>query len=110
MKNALAKSNLSSKELMILQSEVEKKSPSKVVAYLLWWFLGTLAVHRFYLKNTGYAVCMLIFGICTLFICNLIDVFFISKALKKRQDEIEWEIMEDLGYAYRNEATAIVEN
>ena len=26
---------------------------SMIIAYLLWWFLGTLGVHRFYLGKTG---------------------------------------------------------
>ena len=38
--------------------DAQKKSV--LVAYLLWWFLGSLGAHRFYLGRTGSAVAMLV--------------------------------------------------
>ena len=38
--------------------DAQKKSV--LVAYLLWWFLGSFGAHRFYLGKTGSAVAMLI--------------------------------------------------
>jgi TM2 domain-containing membrane protein YozV len=38
--------------------DAQKKSV--LVAYLLWWFLGSLGAHRFYLGKTGSAVAMLV--------------------------------------------------
>ena len=49
MNTTLAQSqrHLSIDELLIY----EKTKRSEVVAYLLWWFLGVLGVHQFYLGN-----------------------------------------------------------
>ena len=44
---------------------------SILVAYLLWFFLGSLGIHRFYLGRTGTAITQLIMavlGVATLFI------------------------------------------
>ena len=38
--------------------EANKKTP--LVAYLLWFFLGMLGAHNFYLKRTGVAVAQLL--------------------------------------------------
>ncbi len=42
----------------IMAYDAQKKSV--LVAYLLWWFLGSLGAHRFYLGKTGSAVTMLV--------------------------------------------------
>ena len=44
--------------LHALQYEATRKSVG--IAYLLWFFFGTLGGHRFYMKKTGSAVTMLI--------------------------------------------------
>jgi len=38
--------------------DAQKKSV--LVAYLLWWFFGSLGAHRFYLGKTASAVTMLV--------------------------------------------------
>lgn len=43
---------------VLMEYDIRRKS--MVLAYLLWWFLGTLGAHRFYLGRTGSAVAMLI--------------------------------------------------
>ncbi len=78
---------------MMVSSEMNNKQKSKGIGYALWFFLGTFAGHRFYSGNTGYAVCMLLFGWCTLFIWNLLDVFFIGKAIERKNEEIEIQII-----------------
>ena len=42
----------------IMRYDANKKSVG--VAYVLWFFFGSLGAHRFYLKQTGTAVAMLI--------------------------------------------------
>ena len=55
---------------------------SKVIAYLLWGFLGIFSAHRFYLKKyetaVFYLVTFQIFGLGWLF-----DVFFIGEMVEK---------------------------
>jgi len=45
----------------MMRYDANKRSP--VVAYLLWFFLGYLGVHRFYLKHTGSGAAMLALSI-----------------------------------------------
>jgi TM2 domain-containing membrane protein YozV len=49
---------LSSDARAMMLFEANKKTP--VVAYLLWFFLGMLGAHNFYLRRTGVAIAQLI--------------------------------------------------
>lgn len=77
---------------------VNVEGKSVVVAYLLWWFLGGLGLHRFYLRHPKTAITqllMLIIGIVTAFI---IVGYFILAALA-----IWWLIDAFLTYQYVEE-------
>jgi TM2 domain-containing membrane protein YozV len=53
----------------MMMYDAQKKSVG--VAYLLWFFLGTLGGHRFYVGRTGTAVAQLLLtiaGACTMFL------------------------------------------
>ncbi|MBN9091103.1 MAG: TM2 domain-containing protein [Reyranella sp.] len=52
----------------LMQYDAAKKSTG--IAYLLWFFLGGLGVHRFYLGQTGTGVAMAI-----IFVISWITVF-----------------------------------
>lgn len=72
-----------------------------VVAYLLWWFLGVLGIHRFYLGKikTGLAQLLLLaFGWIPLFIgwivlgfWWLLDAYFVYKYVSDYNQEIGGE-------------------
>ncbi len=57
------KSQLSDKQLSILESEMKKYGKSVGVAYLLLIFLGTLGIHKFYLGKTLWGTVYLLLGI-----------------------------------------------
>ncbi|EIZ81079.1 TM2 protein [Novosphingobium sp. Rr 2-17] len=44
-----------------LRYDAQRKSP--VIAYILWFFVGFLGAHRFYLGTTGAAVAQLLLGL-----------------------------------------------
>lgn len=90
------KSELSAKQLAMVESEFKSSKKDPVIAWLLWFFLAPFGGHRFYLGNTGYAVCMLLFGWITLFIWPLVDGFFINKRLKEINDELELQIIQKI--------------
>lgn len=94
--NIMQKQGLSNEQLFMVQAELESKGKNKVLTYVLWWFLGPFAAHRFYLGDTGYAICMLLFGWCTLFIWNIVDVFFIGKRLEEANGKIERNAIEQV--------------
>lgn len=90
------KSELDSKQLAIAQSEFDKRKKSKLVMYLLWWFTGVLGGHRFYLGDIGMGIGLLLtFG--GLGLWALIDVFFIGKRLEEKNENIEREILLQVG-------------
>lgn len=81
--------------------EASKKSPT--VAYLLWFFLGGFAAHRFYCGKTGSAVVMLLLsliswattwiligfvGVAIWTIWWIIDVFLINTWIKTHNMQI----------------------
>jgi TM2 domain-containing membrane protein YozV len=57
------KAELSQQQLGILSSEMEKHKKSAGVAYVLWFFLGTLGIHKFYLGRAGVGVVYLLLGV-----------------------------------------------
>ena len=50
----------------MMRYDANKRSP--LVAYLLWFFLGYLGAHRFYLKYTGSGAAMLVISIISFFL------------------------------------------
>jgi len=91
--NLLLKKDLSAEQLAMVNSEMNKRQKSKGIVYALWWFTGIFGGHRFYVGDTGRAIGMLLFGIFTLYIWNLVDVFLIGKRIEERNEEIEREII-----------------
>jgi TM2 domain. len=45
------KASLTDRELALLSSEMPNRAKSLAVAFLLWFFLGTLGIYHFYLGN-----------------------------------------------------------
>jgi TM2 domain-containing membrane protein YozV len=91
----LQKQGLSSEDLQLLSSEMNKKQKSSGTTWLLWIFLGGLGGHRFYLGKTGSAVGMLLtFG--GLGIWAFIDLFLINGMVKSTNEKIESEILEEI--------------
>lgn len=59
--DAMQKGGLSNDTRALMLFEANKKTA--LVAYLLWFFVGILGGHNFYLKRTGVAVTQLILSI-----------------------------------------------
>jgi TM2 domain-containing membrane protein YozV len=75
-------------ELFRAQSEYEDERKSTGIAYLLWAFLGFFGGHRFYLRQTGTAVAMLVIsltvvGLLVTSIWALVDAFLIPGLTRK---------------------------
>lgn len=95
MNNLLSKQGLSGQELQLLGTEMDKKKKSTAAAWLLWFFLGGLGGHRYYLGKfkTGIAQTLTLGG---LGIWALIDAFFINGMLRKENEKIESEIISQI--------------
>ncbi len=77
---AMQRGGLSNDARALMLFEANKKS--LVVAYLLWFFVGILGGHNFYLKRTGIAVTQLILsltvvGLIITGVWVLVDAFLI---------------------------------
>ena len=55
----------------------QTRKKETLVAYILWWFLGTFGAHRFYCNRVGSGVAMLVIALVSLPLC-FIFVGFIS--------------------------------
>jgi TM2 domain-containing membrane protein YozV len=102
------KKGLSDHELAILNSELEKHKKSTGLTYVLWFFLGVLGIHKFYLGKTGMGIVYLILGIpvwismflpfavvlaIPLVILLIIDLFTIPRQVRKAHEKAEARIL-----------------
>ena len=94
--NLLAKQGLTQQQLLMVSTEMNTKQKSKGIGYVMWALLGGFGGHRFYSGDIGLAVCMLLFGWMTLFIWNFVDVFFIGKAIERKNEELEIRIISQI--------------
>jgi hypothetical protein len=121
------KSALTEQQLSVLSSEMEKYKKSTGLAYVLWFFLGTLGIHKFYIGKTGWGIIYLLMGIIgwgaliiglagvaveessmgagiiiaiillsLLGIFLLIDVFTISRQIRKSYEKKEIRVLQKL--------------
>ncbi|MFQ3844662.1 TM2 domain-containing protein [Staphylococcus pseudoxylosus] len=83
-------------EASYIEQQVTNRSKSAGIAYLLWFFFGSLGGHRFYFGKTGSAIGLIAvtllvswwtFGIPT-FIWVIIDAFLIPSWKYKNQQTI----------------------
>jgi TM2 domain-containing membrane protein YozV len=68
----------SSDAARLMQYDASKKSTG--IAYLLWFFLGYLGVHRFYLGRTGSGIAMAIISVIS-WITVFVGIGFIGLAV-----------------------------
>ena len=89
------KNTLTSQELQILSTEMDKKKKSTAATWLLWLFLGGLGGHRYYLGKYGTAILMTVTLGC-LGIWTIIDLFLINGMLKRTNEKVEATIIKDI--------------
>ena len=87
--------DLTERELLILRQEVDSRKKSVAATWLLWFFLGELGAHRFYLGRIGTGIAMLL-TLGGLFIWYFVDIFLISGMLKTNQLKVQKEVLEEL--------------
>lgn len=95
MENIYAKQDLTSQELQLLASEMDNKRKSTATTWILWFFLGNIGAHRYYLGKIGTGVAMTLTLGC-LGIWTFIDIFLINGMINKKNNEIESGIISEL--------------
>lgn len=99
--NFAAKSQLDTRELLMLESEVKNSGQNMVVAYVLWYFLGMFGAHRFYTKRTGSAVAQLILtitlvGAIATLIWWIVDAFLLHTWVKEHNARLEHYLIDQM--------------
>lgn len=95
MQNIYAKQDLTTQELQVLASEMDRRKKSTATTWLLWFFLGGIGGHRYYLGKVGSGVAMTL-TLGGLGIWSLIDLFLINGMLNKKNSEIEAQIISEV--------------
>ncbi|WP_316569304.1 TM2 domain-containing protein [Neobacillus sp. YIM B06451] len=93
--NLLLKRDLSSEQLVMVQSEMNKKAKSKGIAYALWFFLGGIGGHRYYAGDIGMGIGMTL-TLGGLGLWALIDVFLIGNRIEKKNEELEYQLIQQV--------------
>ena len=95
------KSRLDARQLMIVDSEVRNQGKNMILAYVLWYFLGILGGHRFYMKKTGPAIAQLILsitliGLIVTTIWWIVDAFLVHTWVKDHNRELEYRLVSQM--------------
>jgi len=95
------KSRLDARQLMIVDSEVRNQGKNMILAYVLWYFLGILGGHRFYMKKTGSAIAQLILsitliGLIVTTIWWIVDAFLVHTWVKDHNRELEYRLVSQM--------------
>jgi TM2 domain-containing membrane protein YozV len=87
-------SQLGTQELLLVEQRVTNEGRSVVVAYLLWFFLGWLSAHRFYLGRTGTALLQILLNLVVIgFVWVLIDAFLIPGMVREEHAKLRDELI-----------------
>ena len=81
-----AQRSLSDKDLVIFNAELQRRSKSTVLAYVLWFLLGGLGVHKFYMGKVRWGLIYLVLGVFGwfFFLAGLVAGEFPSGATEER--------------------------
>ena len=111
MSSLALKATLTDRELALLNSEMPQRSKSLVVAFLLWFFLGTLGVYHFYLGNSsrgwlmviltivGFITLIFLIGIViivALVVMWVVDAVRMSSTVQRVNAEIEGRLISEI--------------
>jgi TM2 domain-containing membrane protein YozV len=91
----MQKGGLSNDARALMLYEANKKTA--LVAYLLWFFIGILGGHNFYLKRTGVAVAQLILSITVVGLIIsalwvLVDAFLIPGWIRNQNNLLAMQL------------------
>jgi len=80
---------LSTNQMILIEQRVTNDSKNAMVAYLLWFFLGWLSAHRFYLGKPVSAILQIIsYFVLIGFVWWFIDAFLIPGIIKSHRDRL----------------------
>lgn len=85
---------LSVGQLQLIEGRVANDGPSTGATYLLWFFLGIVSAHRFYLGRPASAILQILsYFVLVGFIWWLIDAFLIPGMIRSKKDDLRHRYM-----------------
>ncbi len=97
--------SLTPQQQMLVEHRLMAEAPNTGIAYLLWFFLGLLGAHRFYLGQIGTGVAILILsmtgvGLLASMPWTLIDAILIPDMARQRRDALRQRFAYEAYYGY----------
>lgn len=87
---------LDSNERVIIETRVASEGPNLVLAYFLWFFLGFVSAHRFYLRRPGTALLQIVLLLLVVgIIWWAIDIFLIPGMVAERREAFRHRLIEE---------------
>jgi TM2 domain-containing membrane protein YozV len=84
---------LSSTDQMLIEQRITNEAPNVAVAYLLWFFLGWVSGHRFYLGRWKTALLqILLFFVAIGFVWLFIDLFLIPGMVRDIRERMRTDL------------------
>ncbi|MEQ9505005.1 MAG: TM2 domain-containing protein [Hyphomonas sp.] len=89
-------------DMILIESRVANARKSAGAAYFLWFFLGFLSAHRFYLGKPVTAILQIFsYFLIIGFVWWIVDLFLIPSIIEDKMDETRGRMTRDLRhYAY----------
>lgn len=92
-------------DMILIEQRVANEKKSAGAAYLLWFFLGCISAHRFYLGKPVTAILQILsYFILVGFVWWVIDIFLIPGIIRDKMDETRHRFAHDLRRDYRRYA------
>lgn len=89
-------------DMILIESRVANEKKSAGAAYLLWFFLGWISAHRFYLGKPVTAILQILsYFILVGFVWWLLDLFLISSIINDKMDETRHRASLEVRYGRR---------
>lgn len=80
---------LTTQDKILIETRIANEGPSSTAAYLLWFFLGFVSAHRFYLGRPGTAVLQILsYFLVVGFIWWIVDGFLIPGMIRDKQAQL----------------------
>ncbi len=87
---------LDATERMIIETRVASEAPSPTTAFLLWFLLGIVSAHRFYLGRPWTALLQIV---SYFFLIGLlwwiVDAFLINGMIASRREALRWRLTQE---------------
>jgi TM2 domain-containing membrane protein YozV len=92
--------SLSTNQMILIEQRVTNDAKSVAAAYLLWFFLGWISAHRFYLGRPVSAIFQILsYFILIGFVWWFIDAFLIPGIIQADKDRIRARLMMEVAAA-----------